>query len=291
MKRSVFHLRSKRTAFVLTFLTVVVLSLAAGSGTVAAAPEAGVDVADTPQEPVQPGDSFTFNVSLTNTGNETGTVTDIRIQDVPDNVSAPSPPPSLSRLDPGETATEQITVSVGDNVSDGDYSLTAYGDVGGDEPATTPVEFTVSSTRPLSVDVVPKEIPVEETTNVTVTVTEADSDTPISNANVTRFETIESTPVNESGSAVLTLTPAETRNITLDITADGYFPTTVNVTVTEGEVDLDRFDQDGDGTIGREDAVTTVIAYNTGTSVGGQSVGRNAAVQAIIAYNTRQQLN
>ena len=284
------HIATTRVVFVTLFLFIAGAAIAAGSGTVAAAPESSVEVTDMPREPVQPGDSFTFNVSLTNTGNETGTVTDIRIQNIPDGVSVPSPPLGINGLDPGETSTEQITASIDKNVSDGEYSLTAYGDVGGEKAATTPIAFTVDSTLPLSVDVAPDEISAEETTNVTVTVTEADTGSPVPNANITRLETVQTTPVNGSGSAILTFSPSETGTITLDITADGYFTTTTNITVTEAKPDVDRFDQDGDGIINRQDAVSAVIAYNTKATLGGQPVDRNAAVQAIIAYNTGQRL-
>ena len=134
------HIGTTRIVFVTLFLFIAGVAIVAGSGSVAAVPESSVEVTDMPQEPVQPGDSFTFNVSLTNTGNETGTVTNIRIQNVPDGVLAPSPPLGISGLAPGGTSTEQITASVDENVSDGEYSLTAYGDVGGDRAATTPID-------------------------------------------------------------------------------------------------------------------------------------------------------
>jgi len=282
--------RPRRIAFVTAFLAVVVLSIVAGSGTVAAAPEAGVEVSGTPTEPIQPGESFMIDVSLTNTGDEDGTVTDIRIQDEPEGITATNPPLGVSGLAPGETATESVEISVGENVTTDDYSVTAYGAVSGDASTTVPVNFSVDSRSPLTATVDPEEISAGETTNVTVTVTDT-SGAPIPNANVTRLETVESVPVNQSGIAVLSFSPSETGNITLDVTADGFLPTTKNVSVTEEETDLSRFDQGGDGQINRNDAVQTVVAYNTGSSVGGAGVTREDAVSAIIAYNTGQSIN
>lgn len=290
MKPSVFHLRSKRTAFVLIFLTVVVLSLAAGSGTVAAAPEAGVDVAGEPAELIQPGESFTVDVSLTNTGTDNGTVTDIRIKDEPEGVTATDPLPGVSGLAPGETATESIKITVGENVSTGDYSVNAYGAVSGDASTTEPINFSVDSRLPLNVTVDPSEITAGETTNVTVTVTDLDGE-PIPTASVTRLATVEYVSVNQSGVAILPLSPSDTGNITLDVTADGYLPTMTNVTVSEETSDLSRFDQGGDNKIGRDDAVKTVVAYNTDSTIGGAEVTRENAVAAIIAYNTGQSIN
>ena len=274
----------------MTFLAVVVLSIIAGSGTVAAAPEAGVEVSGTPTEPIQPGESFTIDVSLTNTGDEDGTVTDIRVQDEPEGVTAVDPPLGVSGLAPGETATESVEISISENVTTDDYSVTAYGAVSRDASTTVPVNFSVDSRSPLTATVDPEEISAGETTNVTVTVTDA-SGAPISNANVTRLETVESVPVNQSGITVLPLSPSETGNITLDVTADGFLPTTTNISVTDAPTDLNRFDQTGDGQINRTDAVQAVVAYNTGSSVGGAEVTRQDAVSAIIAYNTGRSIN
>jgi hypothetical protein len=150
---------------------------------------------------------------------------------------------------------------------------------------TTPVNFTVSSSLPLDVSTSPGEITVDETTDVTVTVTEAGSNTPVPSANITRLATVDTTPVDESGRAVLPLSPVETGNITLDITADGYITETTNISVTDGEINVDRFDDEGNG-VDRNDAVRAIVAYNTGSKIAGKDVSRNAAVQAIIAYNT-----
>ena len=82
-----------------------------------------------------------------------------------------------------------------------------------------------------------------------------------------------------------------------DITVEVQFAsgdvirTTKTVTVAESsaadpiERALQRFD-DGDGTIDRNEAVSAIVSYNTGSTVGGEEVTRNQAVQAIIAYNT-----
>ena len=67
--------------------------------------------------------------------------------------------------------------------------------------------------------------------------------------------------------------------------------TTKTVTVAESastdptERALQRFD-DGDGTIDRSEAVSAIIAYNTGSTIGGEEVTRTQVVQAIVAYNT-----
>ena len=53
---------------------------------------------------------------------------------------------------------------------------------------------------------------------------------------------------------------------------------------------LQRFD-DGDGTIERNEAVSAIIAYNTGSTIEGEEVTRTQVVQAIVAYNTGESIN
>ena len=53
---------------------------------------------------------------------------------------------------------------------------------------------------------------------------------------------------------------------------------------------LQRFD-DGDGTIERNEAVSAIIAYNTGSTIEGEEVTRTQVVQAIVAYNTGEPIN
>jgi hypothetical protein len=76
-------------------------------------------------------------------------------------------------------------------------------------------------------------------------------------------------------------TDSATTPITIPNTSDG-------TNSTDSKTGLATFDQDGNGQIDRDEAVQTVIAYNTGGSLAGQSVSRGTAVQAIIAYNTGQ---
>lgn len=272
---------------VLLLLLVAGVAVAGGSGTAAAAAEANLTVSDTPTEPVQPGDSFTIDISLTNVGTEDGTVIDIRTTNLPDNISSPNAQLGLDSLAPGETETKELSVSVGEDVSDGTYNLTAYGDVGGGAAvATTPIEFTVDSTTPLAATVKPDTVDVGTTTPVTVTVTEAGSTQPVPNATVTRIDTVTTTPVNNSGRAVIRLSPTETGNVTLDITAPGYGLATKNVTVVSGDSPVDRFDSDSDG-IGRDDTINAIVAYNNDSEIGGRPVDRDAAVAVIKAYKAR----
>jgi uncharacterized membrane protein len=271
---------------VLLLLFVAGVAVAGGSGTATAAAEANLTVSDTPTEPVQPGDSFTIDISLTNIGTEDGTVIDIRTTNLPDNISSPNAQVGLDSLAPGETETRELSVSVDEDISDGTYNLTAYGDVGGGAAAaTTPIEFTVDSITPLAATVKPDTVDVGTTTPVTVTVTEAGSTQPVPNATVTRIDTVTTTPVNSSGRAVIRLSPTETGNVTLDITAPGYGLATKNVTVVSGEPAVDRFDSDSDG-IGREDTIKVIVAYNNGSEIGGRPVSRDAAIAVIKAYKT-----
>jgi hypothetical protein len=53
---------------------------------------------------------------------------------------------------------------------------------------------------------------------------------------------------------------------------------------------LQRFD-DGDGTIERNEAVSAIIAYNTGSTIEGEEVTRTQVVQAIVAYNTGEPID
>jgi len=281
------HSSTRLTRIGVLLLLVAGVAVAGGSGTATAAAEANLTVSDTPTEPVQPGDSFTIDISLTNVGNEDGTVIDIRTTNLPDNISSPNAQLGLDSLAPGETETKELSVSVDENVSDGKYNLTAYGDVGGGAAVvTTPVEFTVDSTTPLSATVKPGTVDVGTTTPVTVTVTEAGSTQPVPNATVTRIDTVTTTPVNSSGRAVVRLSPTETGTVTLDITAPGYGLATKNVTVVSGDPAVDRFDSDNNG-IGRDDTISAIVAYNNDSEIGGRPVDRDAAVAVIKAYKAR----
>lgn len=265
----------------------LLLGIAAGSGAVAAAPESTVNVSSTPAEPIQPGETFTFDISMTNTGSENGTVTDIRVQDEPEGVTATDPPLQIRGLTPGETVTETVSVSVGDNVSNGEYALTAYGAVAESQTDTTHVNFTVDDRSSLNVSLDPAVVTAGKNTNVSVTVTDAASNTPVTNANITRLTTVETISVDQSGTATIQVSPSEPGEIAIDVTADGYRSTTENITVNEEQTEVDRFDQDNDG-IDRSDAVRAVVAYNTESDVGGTKVTRQEAVRVIIAYITGQ---
>ena len=265
----------------------LLLGIAAGSGAVTAAPESTVNVSSTPAEPVQPGETFTFDISMTNTGDENGTVTDIRVQDEPEDVTATDPPLQIRGLTPEETVTEPVSVSVGDNVSSGEYTLTAYGAVAEGQTDTTHVNFTVDTRSSLNVSVNPAVVTANETTNVSVTVTDAASGMPVTNANITRLATVETISVDQKGTAIIQVSPSEPGEIIIDVTAAGYRSTTKNITVNEGQTEVARFDADNDG-IDRGDAVRAVVAYNTGSDVGGTKVTRQEAVRVIIAYITGQ---
>lgn len=265
----------------------LLLGIAAGSGAVTAAPESAVNVSSTPAEPVQPGETFTFDISMTNTGDENGTVTDIRVQDEPEGVTATDPPLQIRGLTPEETVTETVSVSVGDNVSSGEYTLTAYGAVAEGQTDTTHVNFTVDTRSSLNVSLNPAVVTANETTNVSVTVTDAASGMPVTNANITRLATVETISVDQKGTAIIQVSPSEPGEIIIDVTAAGYRSTTKNITVNEGQTEVARFDADNDG-IDRGDAVRAVVAYNTGSDVGGTKVTRQEAVRVIIAYITGQ---
>jgi hypothetical protein len=88
--------------------------------------------------------------------------------------------------------------------------------------------------------------------------------------------------------------------VTSDGEADGPYTVngspvsdTASITVEPASIDpteraLQRFDDDGDGddTIDRDEAVGAIVAYNTGSTIGGEEVTRTQVVQAIVAYNT-----
>ena len=88
--------------------------------------------------------------------------------------------------------------------------------------------------------------------------------------------------------------------VTSDREADGPYTVngspvsdTASITVGPASIDpteraLQRFDDDGDGdgTIDRDEAVGAIVAYNTGSTIGGEEVTRTQVVQAIVAYNT-----
>jgi hypothetical protein len=110
---------------------------------------------------------------------------------------------------------------------------------------------------------------------------------PVTNANITRLATVETISVDQTGTAIIQVSPSEPGEIIIDVTAAGYRSTTKNITVNEGQTEVARFDADNDG-IDRGDAVRAVVAYNTGSDVGGTKVTRQEAVRVIIAYITGQ---
>jgi Ca2+-binding EF-hand superfamily protein len=61
---------------------------------------------------------------------------------------------------------------------------------------------------------------------------------------------------------------------------------TIQVTVEQLADSVERFDADGDGSIDRDEAVDAIVAYNDGSTVGGEEVTRDQAVQVIVDYNT-----
>jgi plastocyanin len=61
---------------------------------------------------------------------------------------------------------------------------------------------------------------------------------------------------------------------------------TIQVTVEQPADPVERFDADGDGSIDRDEAVDAIVAYNDGSTVGGEEVTRDQAVQVIVDYNT-----
>lgn len=72
------------------------------------------------------------------------------------------------------------------------------------------------------------------------------------------------------------------------ITVNGSTTVTQNVTVvnqTTVDSPLVRFDQNNDNRIDRNEAVRAVIAYNTGSTIGGRQVSREQVISVIIAYN------
>ena len=91
-----------------------------------------------------------------------------------------------------------------------------------------------------------------------------------------------------------------TEDITLELTARQPLDSTSDsvsstITVTEStdptERALQRFDGDGDGTIDRDEAVGAIVAYNIGTTIGGEEVTRTQVVRAIVAYNTGESVD
>ena len=76
-------------------------------------------------------------------------------------------------------------------------------------------------------------------------------------------------------------------------TEDDDHTGTLNITVeeaTETPDGLSRFDENSNGQIDRPEAISAVIARNTGGTIGDQPVDRDTAVNVIIAYNTGQSI-
>lgn len=64
---------------------------------------------------------------------------------------------------------------------------------------------------------------------------------------------------------------------------------TISVQVGEGtDEELARFDSGDDGIIDRDEAVDAIVAFNEGSTIGGEEVTRDQAVQVIIAFNEGQ---
>jgi len=73
----------------------------------------------------------------------------------------------------------------------------------------------------------------------------------------------------------------------LDSTSDSVSSTLAVAESTDPtERALQRFDDDGDDTIDRDEAVGAIVAYNIGSTIGGEEVTRTQVVRAIVAYNT-----
>ena len=136
-------------------LTVILISaFGMFAGTAAAQAEAGVSVTDGPTpDPVTPGEPFDVTIQVENIGDSDGSSTGVRFEDVPDGLTFESGgttymegegPISLAALDPGQTESFDVTVSVDENVSTGDYSFTAAGAVTSSFTGDTAVNFTVA---------------------------------------------------------------------------------------------------------------------------------------------------
>ncbi|WP_240625382.1 BGTF surface domain-containing protein [Halonotius pteroides] len=111
----------------------------------AAAQEASISTStDANLDNVSPGDTFDIDVTVENTGSSDATVVDVRVQDEPSGVTAEDAGLGLDAPAPGESATKTVSVTVGDDVASGDYSVDIFADLGNEATSTTPVEFTVS---------------------------------------------------------------------------------------------------------------------------------------------------
>jgi len=123
---------------------VAVPAALAGS---AAAQESTLEVTDGPTpDTVTPGESFDLEYTITNTGDEAASG-GIEL-DTPDGVSVDWNSDAsgffISPIAAGDSATKSPTISVGDDVADGTYTLTATGNLGGAD-STAEVDFTVGS--------------------------------------------------------------------------------------------------------------------------------------------------
>ena len=156
-----------------------------------------------------------------------------------------------------------------------------------------PVRFDVLSTnRQIGLSVSPSN----PTASNNVTITATDQST---------FDTVDAVSVtveSPQGDAITVLTddqgeavhPAsfldEAGSYTVNTRRAGYADATASFTVDDvpQAVALARFDTDDDNTIDRSEAVSAIVAYNTGGTVGGEEVTRSQAVDVIVAYNSGQ---
>ena len=128
---------------------LMVLSVLAMAGTVAAAPQAALQ-ASSPGD-VQPGDSFEITYEFTNDGDEAGTA-GMEFQ-LPDGVEITNYDPASAQdvegayifgeVASGETQSVTVTFEVADDASTGDKTVTATGTITGSDSSST-VDSTVT---------------------------------------------------------------------------------------------------------------------------------------------------
>jgi uncharacterized membrane protein len=155
MNKNIHHLTDVGYLVRVGILTFILMSaLGMFAGTAAAQAEAGVSVTDGPTpDPVTPGEPFDVTIQVKNIGDSDGSSTGVRFEDVPDGLTFKSGgttyvegegPISLAALDPGQTESFDVTVSVDESISTGDYSFTAAGAVTSSFTGDTAVNFTVA---------------------------------------------------------------------------------------------------------------------------------------------------
>jgi len=134
----------------------------------------------------------------------------------------------------------------------------------------TTVTFTSPVAKNFSVNITPSSITVNESTTVTVNVTDADTGAAVEGAmvNLSGCGIATENTTNATGIATFEVNATETGNITVTVSKDGYNTKEETITVTTG----DWNPWDDDGVVTTEEIQEAVNYWVTDTPINGHLI-------------------